>query len=210
MSCSRNWKTIYYEGCPLLVHDQVYEPAEDSFLLADNLRLTSGSKVLDLGSGCGILAVKAAKLDCEVIAVDINPYAVRCVKKNAELLGLENRIQVVRTDLFASLRREKVFDVIIFNPPYLPTGDLKIGGWLEKAWDGGKSGREVIARFIDEVNDYLKDKGEIFMVQSSLSNVEETLRQFRKKGFKPRILTKIDFNFETLFLINVKKNLKHR
>ncbi|MCD6504551.1 methyltransferase [Candidatus Bathyarchaeota archaeon] len=208
MNCPRNWKTIYYDGHPLLVHDQVYEPAEDSFLLADNLRLTPCSKVLDLGSGCGIIAVKAAELGCEVVAVDINPYAVYCVKKNAELLGLRDRIEVLRTDLFASFRLGRVFDVVIFNPPYLPTSDFKLGGWLEKAWDGGKSGREVIARFVDEVGDYLKDGGEVFMVQSSLSKVEETLKQFREKGFKPKILVKIDFDFETLFLINAKKNLK--
>ncbi|RJS83116.1 methyltransferase domain-containing protein [Candidatus Bathyarchaeota archaeon] len=208
MNCPRNWKTIYYDGHPLLVHNQVYEPAEDSFLLADNLRLTPCSKVLDLGSGCGIIAVKAAELGCEVVAVDINPYAVYCVKKNAELLGLRDRIEVLRTDLFASFRLGRVFDVVIFNPPYLPTSDFKLGGWLEKAWDGGKSGREVIARFVDEVGDYLKDGGEVFMVQSSLSKVEETLKQFREKGFKPKILVKIDFDFETLFLINAKKNLK--
>ncbi|RLI00230.1 methyltransferase [Candidatus Bathyarchaeota archaeon] len=208
MNCPRNWKTIYYDGHPLLVHNQVYEPAEDSFLLADNLRLTPCSKVLDLGSGCGIIAVKAAELGCEVVAVDINPYAVYCVKKNAELLGLRDRIEVLRTDLFASFRLGRVFDVVIFNPPYLPTSDFKLGGWLEKAWDGGRSGREVIARFVDEVGDYLKDGGEVFMVQSSLSKVEETLKQFREKGFKPKILVKIDFDFETLFLINAKKNLK--
>ena len=66
----------------------------------------------------------------------------------------------------------------------------------------------MIARFVDEVGDYLKDGGEVFMVQSSLSKVEETLKQFREKGFKPKILVKIDFDFETLFLINAKKNLK--
>ena len=191
-----------------MVHNQVYEPAEDSFLLADNLRLTPCSKVLDLGSGCGIIAVKAAELGCEVVAVDINPYAVYCVKKNAELLGLRDRIEVLRTDLFASFRLGRVFDVVIFNPPYLPTSDFKLGGWLEKAWDGGRSGREVIARFVDEVGGYLKDGGEVFMVQSSLSKVEETLKQFREKGFKPKILVKMDFDFETLFLINAKKNLK--
>ncbi len=191
-----------------MVHNQVYEPAEDSFLLADNLKLAPGSKVLDLGSGCGILAVKAAELGCEVVSVDINPYAVRCVEKNAESLGLKDRIHVVRTDLFASFRRGKVFDVIVFNPPYLPTGDFKVGGWLEKAWNGGESGREIIRRFVDEVGDYLKDEGEALMVQSSLSKVEETLKQFRERGFKPEILTKIDFDFETLFLIRAKKNLK--
>lgn len=206
MKSVKNWKTAFYDGHLLKVHKEVYEPAEDSFLIADNLSFKAGEKILDMGTGCGILAIKAANMGCEVVAVDINPYATYCAKENIEACGLKERIYIIRGDLFNPLREKEYFDAIVFNPPYLPVEDNTSGEWLEKAWNGGPTGREVIRRFIDEAYNYLKHEGEIYIVQSPLSNVEETLRQFRKKGLTPKILDKIDLEFESLILINARKS----
>ena len=65
------------------IWENVYEPAEDSFLFAENLDVEKGSQVLDIGTGCGMLGILAAETATEVIAVDLNPYAVRCAKENS-------------------------------------------------------------------------------------------------------------------------------
>ncbi len=67
------------------VSENVYEPAEDSFLFAENLEVEKGAQVLDVGTGCGILGIFAAEKAALVIAVDLNPYALRCAKENSAL-----------------------------------------------------------------------------------------------------------------------------
>jgi len=78
-------KRLFFKGCVFYVDENVYEPAEDTFLLAENLKVEPEDFVLDMGTGCGILAVLAAKKARKVVAVDINPYAIECAKKNAVL-----------------------------------------------------------------------------------------------------------------------------
>jgi release factor glutamine methyltransferase len=75
--------------------------------------------VLDLGTGCGIGALAAARAGARrVVAVDIDPVAVRCARANVELAGWADRIEVRAGDLFAPVGDER-FDRILFNPPYL-------------------------------------------------------------------------------------------
>ncbi|MEM2875868.1 MAG: class I SAM-dependent methyltransferase [Candidatus Bathyarchaeia archaeon] len=205
MKLLREWKKIFYDEYTLMVHREVYEPAEDSFLIADNLKFDPGKKVLDMGTGCGILAIKAAGIGCEVVAVDISPYATSCTKKNVESCGFEEKVHIVRGDLFKPIRKKEYFDAIVFNPPYLPTESCWYGGWLERSWDGGFTGRGVIERFIDEAGNYLKHNGEILIVQSTLSNVEETLRKFRSTRFITEVVDKADLDFESLILIKARK-----
>ncbi len=65
--------------------ENVYEPAEDTFLLADNLMVKKSDKVLEIGTGTGIIAIIASKKAKNVVAVDINKYAVECAQKNSEI-----------------------------------------------------------------------------------------------------------------------------
>ena len=88
----------------------IYEPSEDSYLLAKYVDKFSKGKVLDLGTGSGIQAETALKHTKEVLATDISKEAVKFVKKK----GIKARI----SDLFSNINEK--FDLIIFNPPYLP------------------------------------------------------------------------------------------
>ncbi|MFB6174598.1 MAG: HemK2/MTQ2 family protein methyltransferase [Candidatus Nanohalobium sp.] len=148
----------------------VYRLAEDTYLVLnyiDGLEL-SGKKVLDIGTGNGEIALKAAEKDAEVTAVDINPEALEYAQGKAEERGLQDRITFLESDLFEKVKGK--FDLVVFNPPYLP-GEKGLGD--EEIWRGGKTGLEVSRRFLDGVGDFLLEDGYALLVASSLSGYGE-------------------------------------
>jgi release factor glutamine methyltransferase len=198
-------RRIFFANCVFQVGENVYEPAEDSFLFAENLQVTEKGKVIDMGTGCGILGILAAAKADEVLAVDINPYAVACAKENAKLNQISDKIFFIQGDLFGPVRVGKKFDVILFNAPYLPSEDVEESSWLVRAWAGGISGLDVINGFIREAPKYLKHDGEILLMQSTLSNVEETFRRFKERGLTASVVAKRDLPFfETIVLLKAK------
>jgi len=203
---SSSAKKVFFADYVFHVWENVYEPAEDSFLFAENLTVKRGDIVLDMGTGCGILGILAAEKASRVVAVDINPYSIRCTKENAKLNHGEDKMFFAQGDLFAPLRVEEKFDLILFNAPYLPTEDGEKGSWLERAWTGGTTGRKVIDRFISEAAEHLKQEGQIFLMQSTLADINETLLRFKEQGFKTRVAAEQALQFfETLMLFNAKR-----
>ena len=187
------------------VWENVYEPAEDSFLFAENLNVHEGDEVLDMGAGCGILGIVAAKKVNKVVAVDVNPHAIRCAKENAALNDVRSKMGFVQGDLFTPLSEKAKFDVILFNAPYLPTDNAEGDSWLERAWNGGAKGRQIIDRFITEAPKHLKQTGRVLLMQSTLSGVDETVYKFAVQGMSARVVASraLPF-FETITLIDAK------
>lgn len=180
-------KRIYFEDYVFDVWDNVYEPAEDSFLFAENLNVQETETVLDVGTGCGILGILAAEKASRVVAVEVNPYAVRCARENAKLNKVQNRICYIQSDLLTPLRDSFKFDVILFNSPYLPVDENETASWIGRAWTGGASGRQLIDRFIVEVQSHFKQKGRVLLMQSTLADVNETLRRFADYGMHAKV-----------------------
>lgn len=197
-------KKFFFNSCIFHVLENVYESAEDTFLLAENLRVHKNDSVLDMGTGCGILGVLAAEKAKAVVAVDINPCAVSCARMNAKLNGVERKISILRGDLFQPIKDGKRFDVILFNAPYLPSEPEEQKAWIERAWAGGVGGRDLIDRFLLEVPKYLKVNGRIFLVQSNLSDVDKTIKTFKKAGLQAKIVAEEKVAFETIVLIEAR------
>ncbi|UCE44568.1 MAG: methyltransferase [Candidatus Bathyarchaeota archaeon] len=202
---AQNNEKIFFGGFTFVVLNIVYRPAEDTYLVADNLTVESGETVLDMGAGCGILGVLAAKKARKVVAVDVNPYAVQCTSINAKLNHVTAKLDTRQGNLFEPLREDEIFNLILVNPPYLPLKAANQKEWSERAWSGGTTGRNFIDRFISEAPNHLKKGGRILLVQSSLSGIDETVHKLEKAGFRVSILAERKVAFERIVLITAKR-----
>ena len=184
--------------------DNVYVPAEDSYLLADNLDIKQGQSVLEIGTGSGIVAMYASRLTDSITVTDINLDACMLAENNFRQNGIEG-IEILFGNLFEPVKNRK-FDVILFNTPYLPTEDDEVlDDTINYAFDGGLNGRKVIDLFLDEVGNHLNDGGIVQLIQSSLSGNDETLSRLDELGFIAEIAEKEHFFFEDITLINAYK-----
>jgi release factor glutamine methyltransferase len=186
-------KKVNYLSEQVLVLPDVYEPCDDTFLLVDAAlnEVRSTDSILEVGTGCGIIAKMVAERASCVIATDKNPRAVA----NAKLNG----VKAIVGDLFADL--ESRFDLIIFNPPYLPNRSHTSSDWQTWAWDGGPSGREVIARFLSQVGNYLTEKGRVLLVISSITGYKEVTELMQAEFEIVSVIAERKFFFETLYVV---------
>lgn len=192
-----------YDGVEFNECEEVYPPAEDTFLLIDNLMVKSGYDVLEIGTGTGLVSICASLKCSSVTSTDINPYAIKCAEANIKLNNRDN-ITVIKSDLFDNINGK--YDLILFNTPYLPVTDEEhVDDEYSKAWDGGENGREVIDKFLKQAPQYLKENGTIQLVQSSLSDNEKTIQTLKKLGLKAEITAIEHIFFEDITLITAYK-----
>ena len=185
-------KLLQYKGKEIIILSGVYEPAEDSFLMIEAvLRETKRSdSILEIGTGSGIVSMFIGDI-AQFIATDISSQAVKCAKLNG--------IGVIRTDLFGGINFKGKFDLIVFNPPYLPSEDQKTD--MDVLWDGGPSGREIINRFLDQVKNYLTENGRILLLVSSLTGIEQVIDKMKSLDFVVDEIISEKHFFERLVVI---------
>ena len=179
----------------------IYMPEEDSYIMKEELKKIiekeKPKKVLDMGTGSGILALEATRMAKHIDAVDVNKAALNFVKEQIAKLGFRN-INVFYSDLFSNIKEK--YDLIIFNPPYLPDGNDIKEKWLKQAIIGGNKGNEIIIKFLKQAKDFLLPKGKILFCFSSLSNKEKIDEALRKENYEWKLLKKEKFWFEKLYV----------
>ena len=182
---------------------QIYSPEEDSYLLSESikkelLKLKSKNiKLIEIGVGSGIqleTALKSGIKNENILGVDINNDAVYLCK--------EKGFNVINSNLFIKIPKTQRFDIIIFNPPYLPSHKFD----KKPDTSGGVLGHETILKFLSRAKNYLEKNGFILLLTSSLTpmkKINEKLKEFKVENINEKKLFQ-----ETLYVwkIHLKKN----
>ena len=176
----------------------VYQPAEDSGLLAEAAVAEAHGRVLEVGTGSGWVADRVAtERDLDVVGSDLNPHAARQAR--------DRGVEAVVADLLAPFRAD-AFDAVCFNPPYLPTDpDNEWDDWMEHALSGGESGRELIEPFLGDVGRVLAPGGVVLLLVSSLTGYDEVLDLIDAAGFAADPVVEESFPFETLTVLALRR-----
>lgn len=206
------------------VFECVYKPSDDSYLIIDyfkknvnlhnfdGINISDIHNILDLGTGTGIIAlliqiIKAnnPNFNPKIYASDILKEAIETAKINEKLNNFEGEIIFIQSNLFESFLdyHKKSFDIIVFNPPYLPSSDLieKNKSSVDYSWNGGVNGYNIFLDFLDQAKSFLKNKdGYIYYISSSRTNLKKLDEYIEQRGFKNKILDKKHVFFEDIVL----------
>jgi HemK-related putative methylase len=158
-----------------------------------------GSAVLDMGTGSGIGAVIAATRAAKVVAVDINPEAVRCARINAIMNGVEQNIEVRHGNLFEATRPHERFDLVLFNPPFFRGSPRSL---RDAAWRS----EDVPERFADGLRRHLTNDGCALVVLSSDGDAAGCLRAFQRAGLRIEIVARRVYSNEEFVVYRVSSS----
>ncbi len=184
--------------------NSVYQPYDDSYLLSDKIKeflkkiknKSKKLKILDMGSGSAIQTETCKELGFNnVLASDISQDAVKLLKNKG--------FKSINSDLFSKIKNK--FDLIIFNPPYLPE-DKDESEDSRLATTAGKQGYELIIKFLKQAKSHLNKNGKILLLFSSLSKPSIIKKKAKLLGYRINLLNSIKLFFEELFVYEVSKN----
>jgi HemK-related putative methylase len=187
-------------GSPLVVTPGVLNPRlmRTGAFFASQLNaqlFAHGCEVLDMGSGSGVCAVRAARQGARVVAVDINPEAVRCTRVNVLLNGLEDKVEVQQGDLFAPVAGRR-FDVVLFNPPFAqgtPRDDA------DRAWRS----IDVPEQFAAALPKHLKASGFALLLLSTYGDCGRFVHELKRHAFAMTIFAQGHFFNEKLTILKL-------
>lgn len=176
----------------------VYQAAEDSHLLAETVRnrVDADERILEVGVGSGYVARRISETTgARVVGCDINPDACKAAR--------EDGIETVRANLTDPFRTDS-FDVVCFNPPYLPTPpEQEWDDPLEHALSGGEDGRRLIRPFLADVGRILRADGRVFLLVSSLTDIDAVDGLATEAGLTAREVAEESFPFERLVVLEI-------
>ena len=181
--------------------ETVYQPAEDSRLLAEAAVgvAEGGDQVLEVGTGSGWVADRiASETGAAVVGIDVSREA--CAQTR------DRGVPVVQGDLVSPVRAE-TFDLVCFNPPYLPTPpEMEWDDAMEAALSGGESGRAVVEPFLEDVGRVVAPGGRVLLLVSTLTDVD-VVRDFAARcGLDSTVLEEASFPFERLVVLRLERS----
>lgn len=178
--------------------ETVYQPAEDSRLLAETVstKIGAAERVLDVGTGSGYIAYTIAEeTGASAVGIDINPEACQ----QAAAAG----VPVVRGDMFGPFQTNS-FDTVVCNPPYLPTPpEQEWDDWMEEALSGGEDGRAMVEPFIRGVGRVLRDDGQAYLLISTLTDPDAVREIAASEGFETAVIAEESYPFERLLVLSL-------
>jgi release factor glutamine methyltransferase len=177
-------KIVFFLDMDLVVLPGVFPPKEDTALLAEHMRISGTETVLDVGTGTGALALRAAQQGAaSVVAVDIAEAAVRNAKRNVERFGFEHRVDVRAGHVFSSVSPSESFDIIVANLP----GRNKVANDDTSAaqWDTEFRAHRAL---LEGARAHLRPGGAIYMVKANYPDLLEMLSLAETCGYEVAII----------------------
>ncbi|CRH02279.1 methyltransferase-like protein, putative [Plasmodium relictum] len=203
------------------IKNNVYLPSSDTFTFIEVLEnevenISSNVNIaLEMGTGSGYLILslyemllkKNKKIEL-LYCIDINEAACNCIRNLTNINKISN-VEILNNNLFSNLRKCNQFDLVIFNPPYVPTGEDEINKTdIVASYAGGKLGREVIMKFLLNVYDYVSINGVIYLLLEKQNLPHEIMNSVNiKKKFNCIELKKKKTLNETIFIYKLRKKL---
>lgn len=190
MDEDRGTQLFLYQGLVLRLDEAAQVPKAGTLLLARQLPALAHGTVLDLGTGCGLLALLAARSARRVVATDVVEACVRCAWRNALMNGFEVQVDVRLGDLFAPVAGE-TFDLVVTNPPQMPTPPgREAGGDEATADDGGSDGWAFLDRVIREAPAYLKPGGQLVFSLFDFLGERNAFARLKEVGLTPLVIAR--------------------
>ncbi|KAL3995375.1 putative methylase [Acanthocheilonema viteae] len=193
--------------------DSVYEPAEDTFLLLDALEKDAEALeqlkpnvVVEVGSGSGIVSIfcqQLIRLPVFNLATDMNFNALQCTQTTAQLNNAS--VEAVQCDLLSALsyRLCGLIDVLLFNPPYVPTEQEATSDSV-RCWAGGPTGRGAVDRLFTQLPEILAPGGFFYVVALHSNDIVNMLAR-NQSTFSSKILLERKCGIEHLFVLKFTK-----
>jgi len=199
-------KEVRVLGNTYLISEHVFNPKYyyTSRFMARHIDVSGDESVLDMGTGSGIQAITAAGTAARVLAVDINPEAVRYAARNAEVNGVSGRISFMESDLFSSIGDDRKFSVILFTPPYLQ-------GSPECRFDHAlfDCNNRLLRRFFEDAREFISPDGYVQMVYSSIADNESALAISREFGWRHEVVAHEKTSMEEFFIYRFRLTENH-
>lgn len=219
--------TFECRGVSIRVGQGVYPPSEDSLLLVDGvmdqsqhlqaarsgaIRPPSSPRVLEVGCGAGVVAtvVAARHPAARVVVVDLSRAAATCARANGRASARRgaHRVHAVQADLVTAFRPGPQFDVVAFNPPYLPSDPRDPPDLVERwQWDGGVRGIELTVAFLSVVGAVLAPRAEIFLIASSHADLPGLAAAIQGEGYTCTTVGREHIFFEDILCLKLELKL---
>jgi release factor glutamine methyltransferase len=198
------------------VDENVLDPRPDSEALIEmaikEFEKISFLEICEIGCGSGCLIISLLKYfeNWRGLAIDISNKALVIAKKNADTNQVLTRINFLESNLFNNFKGDQIFDIIISNPPYIPTNDIEnlqdeVRLYEPRiALDGGFDGLDFYRKIAEQSQKFLKNNGDIFL-EIGYNQYQDVKKIFENNNFKF-----IDFKKDLSGIIRVLQFKKTR
>ncbi len=184
--------------------NDTYKPSDDTFLLMDLIELEGSEKVMEIGTGSGIiLAYTLINGASYGVGIDVNPYACISTMLTLKANNVYDKADIILCNGLTCINKYEYFDVIIFNPPYTP--GVEVHDYIDLALIGGPTGKEVLIQLLPYMANVLRNGGKAYIIVSEPPSAEKVYEILRKLGFKKTRSLSKKFFYETIHALELVK-----